>query len=243
MRNKVIISKNNTKWNLPFIFIILATSFFTMGCGKNSEDRGKYAKSSSVEEVLFQQISDAEKKSSSNDEVVDEAVIDDSEIDTDDMTYDSDSSSDSSIVIGESNVGIDDELITDVQGPEENTGKDKKSDIDVDLTALSSTMVYSEVYSMMINPENYIGKTVKMKGQFVPYLDESTGKYYFACFISDAMACCSQGIEFVLTEDYSYPDDYPSEGDTICVIGTFDTYMEGENMYCTLRGANITSLK
>ena len=31
---------------------------------------------------------------------------------------------------------------------------------DVDLTNLSSTMVYSEVYNMMSTPENYIGKTV-----------------------------------------------------------------------------------
>lgn len=111
------------------------------------------------------------------------------------------------------------------------------SGVEVDLTVLSSTMVYSEVYNMMIEPENYIGKTVKMEGQFVPYYDESTGNYYFACFISDATACCSQGIEFVLTDEYSYPDDYPKEGDTICVVGTFDTYMEGKSMYCTLRNA------
>ena len=29
---------------------------------------------------------------------------------------------------------------------------------------LSSTMVYSEVYNMMVDPESYIGKTVKMDG-------------------------------------------------------------------------------
>ncbi len=115
----------------------------------------------------------------------------------------------------------------------------KDSSVDVDLTALSSTMVYAEVYNMMVSPDNYKGKTVKMAGQFVPYYDESTGNYYFACFISDATACCSQGIEFILAGDYSYPDDYPSEGETICVIGTFDTYMEGDSMYCTLRDASF----
>ena len=31
--------------------------------------------------------------------------------------------------------------------------------IDVDLTILSSTMVYSQVYDMMLNPNDYIGKT------------------------------------------------------------------------------------
>ena len=111
--------------------------------------------------------------------------------------------------------------------------------IDVDLTTLSSTMVYSEVYNMMVSPDDYIGKTVKMDGKFALYYDESTGKYYFACIISDAAACCSQGIEFVLTDEYTYPDDYPKEGEEICVIGTFDTYREGEYTYCTLRDARI----
>lgn len=111
--------------------------------------------------------------------------------------------------------------------------------IDVDLTVLSSTMVYSEVYNMMISPENYIGKTVKMDGSFAFYHDEAAGNYYFACIIADATACCSQGIEFVLTDDYTYPDDYPEEGGDICVIGVFDTYQEGDYTYCTLRNARI----
>ena len=114
-----------------------------------------------------------------------------------------------------------------------------KDTMDVDLTVLSSTMVYSEVYNMVVYPEDYIGKTVKMKGQFAFYLDESTGKYYFACIIADATACCSQGIEFELKGDYVYPDDYPEPGTEICVVGVFDTYSEGDYLYCTLRNARF----
>jgi hypothetical protein len=111
--------------------------------------------------------------------------------------------------------------------------------IDVDLTALSSTMVYSEVYSMMAEPERYIGKTVKMDGLFAYYHDEATDNYYYACIIQDATACCAQGIEFVLTEEYSYPEDYPQVEDEICVVGVFDTYLEGGYTYCTLRNARL----
>ena len=111
--------------------------------------------------------------------------------------------------------------------------------IDVDLTVLSSTMVYSEVYNMMVTPEDYIGKTVKMKGQYAVFHDETTGNYYFACIIQDATACCAQGIEFVLTKDYTYPDDYPEADAEICVVGVFDTYQEGEYTYCTLRNASL----
>lgn len=109
--------------------------------------------------------------------------------------------------------------------------------IDVDLTKLSSTMVYSEVFNMMSKPDDYIGKTVKMDGQFTVYHDDSTGNNYYACIIKDAAACCSQGMEFVLTDDYVYPADYPKEGDDVAVIGVFDTYMEGDYKYCTLRNS------
>ena len=109
--------------------------------------------------------------------------------------------------------------------------------VDVDLTSMSSTAVYAEVYNMLTNPDDYIGKTVKMRGTFAMYHDETTDAYYFACIIADATACCSQGIEFVLAGEHAYPDDYPALDETITVTGTFSTYYEGENMYCTLKDA------
>ncbi len=111
--------------------------------------------------------------------------------------------------------------------------------VDVDLTVLSSTMVFSEVYNMMVEPENYVGKTVKMDGTFSVYYDEPTEEYYFACIIQDATACCAQGIEFELTGEYKYPDDYPEEGGNVCVVGVFDTYKENDSTYCTLRNARL----
>ena len=107
----------------------------------------------------------------------------------------------------------------------------------MDLTFLSSTMVYTEVYNMMIQPQEYLGKTIRMEGAFSVYHDEANDKYYFACIISDATACCSQGIEFVLAGEHTYPDDYPEIGDDVTVTGVFDTYEEGEYLYCTLRNA------
>jgi hypothetical protein len=111
--------------------------------------------------------------------------------------------------------------------------------IDIDLTNASATVVYSEVYDMMYFPENYVGKNIKMDGLFTYYYDEAMDKYYFACIIMDATACCSQGIEFELTDDYVYPDDYPEDGGDICVVGTFDTYEEDGFTYCVLRDARL----
>ncbi len=126
--------------------------------------------------------------------------------------------------------------------PEESTAPEpaEPSDgIDVDLTTLSSTMIYSEVYDMMVAPDKYVGKTIKMEGLFSGYYDDVTKKNYFACIIQDATACCAQGIEFELTDEYTYPDDYPENGAAICVVGTFDLYKEGNYTYCTLRNARL----
>ncbi len=112
-------------------------------------------------------------------------------------------------------------------------------EIDVDLTTLSSTMVYSEVYNMMTEPDTYLGKNIKMAGNFAVYIDEETGKIYYACIIQDATACCAQGIEFVLAGDYSYPEDYPEVNDIITVTGTFSAYEEDGWVYYTLLDAKM----
>lgn len=114
--------------------------------------------------------------------------------------------------------------------------------IDIDLTALSSTMVYSEVYRIMMDPEQYLGKTIRMGGACMTYHDNTDDKDYYACVIQDATACCAQGIEFVLSDAYSV-DDYPSEGDEVVVTGTFDRYpYMGDGYYYTLADATLESV-
>lgn len=108
--------------------------------------------------------------------------------------------------------------------------------VDLDLTELSSTLIYSEVYNMLITPDDYKGKIIKMKGLFNQYTDEETGKIYNAVIIPDATACCQQGLEFELS-DKTNPNF--EQGAEITVVGTFDTYSEGELLYCHLKNAKI----
>ncbi len=108
--------------------------------------------------------------------------------------------------------------------------------VDIDLTKYSKTMVYSEVQNMMQSPEKYIGKTIKMRGTCSVLDDAINHKAYYSCIIKDATACCAQGIEFELKgKDPKYPENYSE----ICVVGQFDTYMEDEYEYCTLRNAQL----
>lgn len=114
-------------------------------------------------------------------------------------------------------------------GKQKTAAKADNQAIDVDLTALSSTMVYSEVYNMLTEPARYEGKTVRMAGGYSAFLDESTGILYRVCMIADATACCAQGMEFILTDD-----NYPEMESDITVVGTFQTYMENGTQYCHL---------
>lgn len=114
--------------------------------------------------------------------------------------------------------------------------------IDVDLTQLSSTMIYSEVYNMLVTPENYVGKTIKMSGQLAVYI-ASEQKYYYAVVIADATACCQQGLEFVLKGDPQNQEDYPQDGTQVTVVGKFQTYQEDDLTYCHLVDAELTVLE
>ena len=132
------------------------------------------------------------------------------------------------------------------QTPEEPEQTQTSADgVDVDLTVLSSTMVYSEVYNMLYNdPAHYLGKTVKARGEFSIYQLVTDGVLQpdpvsYACIISDAAACCAEGMEFVLEGDLTYPDDYPEPGTEITVIGEFQSYEENGTTWYHLVNARL----
>ena len=190
----------------------------TAGCGSSAGSDGRNTSTQlGVEDVLQAGIAESERKTAP-------------------QTTESDIQSDDS-----RQSGLTDNAPVPSTRADESTVLSYTEGIDIDLTALSSTMVYSEVYNMMCEPEKYVGKTIKISGLFSAYHDQGTGQDYFACTIQDATACCAQGMEFVLSDDYKYPDDYPKEGGIITVVGTFETYMEGSQTYCTLKNAKLES--
>jgi hypothetical protein len=98
-----------------------------------------------------------------------------------------------------------------------------KQKIDVDLTVLSSTMLFSEVYNIMANPKKYLGKTIKVSGYYA--YSRSTGFHFV--IMKDAAACCAQGLEFRL----NYPNAYLIEDADIELVGTFKSYENLDNTY------------
>lgn len=92
---------------------------------------------------------------------------------------------------------------------------------EIDLTQMSATMIYSTVFDMIVNPDDYAEKTIKVKGNFCVFDDDTSDEKYFAILIPDATACCQQGIEFVWEGEHSYPEDYPLENQEITIVGKY----------------------
>ena len=92
---------------------------------------------------------------------------------------------------------------------------------DLDLTKMSATMIYTTIFDMLIMPEDYVEKNIKVKGWFQTYQNPEDGQTYFAVVVPDATACCQQGLEFVWIGEHNYPADFPETGADITITGIY----------------------
>ena len=114
--------------------------------------------------------------------------------------------------------------------------------IDVDLTALSSTMAYAELFNILTKSDSYLGKTIKMRGSYYASLSDRTNQYYHLVIIGDVTACCEMGLEFVWNGEHTYPDDYPKENTRIEVVGVFKSDKELDQTHYYLEVDDISIL-
>lgn len=124
----------------------------------------------------------------------------------------------------------------------ENVQSEVAENVDYDLTVMDSNMVYATVWQLMVNPDEYIGKQFKIKGNYYVTWYEPTQQYYHYILIQDAVACCAQGLEFIWEDgSHIYPEEYPADGTEVEIVGTFETYREDgdQNLYCRLKDASM----
>ena len=123
--------------------------------------------------------------------------------------------------------------------------KANSNKIDVDLNNLNANVVYSQVFLMMTEPDKFIGKRIRMSGQFNVYAAQegnpSGVTEYYAIIIADAQACCQQGIEFVWP-GHTYPDGFPEVKSNASVTGIFEVYEENGKKYCRLVADTVEPL-
>ena len=112
----------------------------------------------------------------------------------------------------------------------------KAAAVDIDLTKMSSTMVYSTVFNMVNSPTKFIGKTMRMRGEYTTYhisIDDPT-QIIHACLVRDAAGCCSQGLEFILSDG-----KYPTGASEITVVGTIAVQKISGKAVCYLKNATL----
>ena len=123
--------------------------------------------------------------------------------------------------------------------------KTNSNKIDIDLNNLNANVVYSQVFLMMTEPDKFIGKRIRMSGQFNVYAAQegnpSGVTEYYAIIIADAQACCQQGIEFVWP-GHTYPNGFPEVKSNASVTGIFEVYEENGKKYCRLVADTVEPL-
>lgn len=148
-------------------------------------------------------------------------------------------SSDSQITTSKEDVTSISEIVIESSSTSESSEEfPTYENIDIDLTKMNATMVYSEVYNMLDAPSNYIDKIVKVRGPFRPFESNDPNFCYPAIVIQDATACCANGLEFLL---YGVPrcsmdggNGYPLYNQEATIVGKFATYIEDRYMYVHL---------
>ena len=111
--------------------------------------------------------------------------------------------------------------------------------IDLDLTKMSATMIYSTIFDMLVMAEDYIEKNIKVSGWFETYTDPETGEMYYAVVVPDATACCQQGLEFVWPGEHKYPEDFPAIKQDITVTGIYKMIENDGVTYTYLEASSV----
>ena len=124
-----------------------------------------------------------------------------------------------------------------VFSPSSNTGPSATPDLD--LTKMSSTMIYTTIFDMLIMPEDYVEKTIKVKGWFETYTDPETSEMFYAVIVPDATACCQQGLEFIWPGTHTYPSDFPNPGEDITITGRYKVLENNGVTYTYLEASKI----
>ena len=116
--------------------------------------------------------------------------------------------------------------------------------VDIDMTVMTATMVFSQMNNIMMAPDSYLGQKIKVSGEYYPLYYEGTGNYYHYVLIRDALACCQNGMEFIWDEgSHAFPDEYPKEGQKMEIQGELKCYTEENYTYYYLDIDDYTILE
>ena len=95
--------------------------------------------------------------------------------------------------------------------------------IDLDMSRLGSTMRLAELNRIYMNPDSYVGNTIKLSGYYFPMTGSVLGqdRHFIALALADS-CCPMQGFDFIWDGENAFPGDNLQEQAWIEIIGVFD---------------------
>lgn len=105
----------------------------------------------------------------------------------------------------------------------------------LDLSRMSSTMVFAKLYEIGTSPEEYKGKIMRVEGVYQVAKDEVDGKNYHVLLISDAAACCNFSFEVQWLPN----EKLPRKGSRVIVEGFFGFIYDDPAIIPQLRMARV----
>lgn len=199
------------------VLLVMMSSILLCSCVQGGAE-GRFSKNNKVKDVIDRQIKEEETNKEKDDTIDIEP----------------------NPIVAENEEKLSEESLEEEKNKEEANTKD--IGVDVDLTQMGSDMVYATVYQMRAEPKEYEGKKVRVQGAYYAAWYEEEKKYYFGVIIKDALACCSQGMEFELKNpDSIRPGKYPLDDTEVQITGTFETYTDKSSgiLYCRLKDAEL----
>ncbi|MEA4846980.1 MAG: hypothetical protein VB106_07095 [Clostridiaceae bacterium] len=108
-----------------------------------------------------------------------------------------------------------------------------------DVIEIKEKMFIAQTNDIYINPEDYLGKTIKYEGIFDSYYYEETNTicYYV---IRYGPGCC--GYDANAGFEVAWSGDYPEKNDWVEAIGVLEEYEEEGNKYLRLKLSSLTVL-
>ena len=109
---------------------------------------------------------------------------------------------------------------------------------DMDFTFMSNTVLLSEVNQMIVNPDDYQDKVIRLAGTFSVKQDSKNNRRIYICEITDGTGCCPAGtaIQLFLKDETAAA---PRIGSNIIVQGTMNYDISSYAMNMELRDAQL----
>lgn len=134
--------------------------------------------------------------------------------------------------------------LENVDAEEENFAdlSDLEIPADIDVTSLSATMVAAELFNVQRNMPEYVGKTIRIQGQYYESYDAYNERPLHIIYAMDEGGCCP--IEF----EIKFPDGVtqPKQDDKIEIFGEIssDTQMSqgSESSYYYIKASEVKNL-